>query len=59
MDLLLLVVTISMAQGDRPMGGIDLVQANMFAPQDLMLILLLALVCFGGCRGSLSIRDSI
>ena len=30
------------------MGGMDLVQANMFAPQDLMLILLLALVCFGG-----------
>ena len=30
------------------MSGMDLVQANMFAPQDLMLILLLALVCFGG-----------
>ncbi len=30
------------------MGGMDLVQANMFAPQDLMLILLIALVFFGG-----------
>ena len=30
------------------MGGMDLVQANLFAPQDLMVILLLALVFFGG-----------
>ena len=30
------------------MGGMDLVQANMFAPQDLMLILLIALLFFGG-----------
>ena len=37
-----------MVKGDRHMGGVDLVQANMFAPQDLMLILLIALVFFGG-----------
>jgi sec-independent protein translocase protein TatA len=30
------------------MSGIDLVQANIFAPQDLMLILLIALLLFGG-----------
>ena len=30
------------------MAGIDLVQANIFAPQDLLLILLIALFFFGG-----------
>jgi sec-independent protein translocase protein TatA len=30
------------------MAGIALVQANIFAPQDLLLVLLLALFCFGG-----------
>ena len=30
------------------MAGIDLVQANIFAPQDLLLVLLIALFCFGG-----------
>lgn len=48
MGFLFLVVAISMAQGDRLMDGMNLVQANMFAPQDLMLIMLIALLCFGG-----------
>jgi sec-independent protein translocase protein TatA len=48
MDVLLLVVTSSMAQRERPMGGMPLVQANIFAPQDLLLILLIALLFFGG-----------
>ena len=43
-----LVVTLSWTQGERPMAGIDLVQANIFAPQDLLLILLIALFFFGG-----------
>lgn len=30
------------------MSGGELVQANMFAPQDLMVILIIALVLFGG-----------
>ena len=30
------------------MGGMELVQANIFAPQDLLLILLIALLFFGG-----------
>jgi sec-independent protein translocase protein TatA len=30
------------------MSGVELVQANMFAPQDLMVILIIALVLFGG-----------
>ena len=30
------------------MAGIDLVQVNIFAPQDLLLILLIALFFFGG-----------
>ncbi len=30
------------------MAGMDLVQANIFAPQDLLLILLIALFFFGG-----------
>jgi sec-independent protein translocase protein TatA len=30
------------------MSGVELVQANMFAPQDLMVILVIALVLFGG-----------
>ena len=30
------------------MAGIDLVQANIFAPQDLLLVLLIALFFFGG-----------
>jgi len=47
MDLLLLVVTRSMAQGDRPMGGMDLVQAHIFAPQEVILILLMALLFCG------------
>jgi TatA/E family protein of Tat protein translocase len=31
-----------------PMNGLTLIQDNMFAPQDLMVILILALVLFGG-----------
>ena len=30
------------------MAGMDLVQANIFAPQDLLLVLLIALFFFGG-----------
>ena len=47
-DVQWLVVTIRLAQGERHMAGIDLVQANIFAPQDLLLILLIALFFFGG-----------
>src|SRR5215831_14182194 len=37
-----------MAQGERHMAGMDLVQANIFAPQDLLLVLLIALFFFDG-----------
>ena len=47
-DVQWLVVTIRLTQGERHMSGIDLVQANIFAPQDLLLVLLIALFFFGG-----------
>jgi TatA/E family protein of Tat protein translocase len=48
MDFLLLVVASRMAQGERPMGAMHLVHANILSPQDLLLILLIALLFFGG-----------
>jgi sec-independent protein translocase protein TatA len=35
-------------RGDRLKSGGELVQANMFAPQDLMVILIIALILFRG-----------
>jgi sec-independent protein translocase protein TatA len=35
-------------RGGIDMSGVELIQANMFAPQDLMVILIIALVLFGG-----------
>src|SRR5215470_9565818 len=43
-----LVATRRMIQGERPMGGMHLVHANILSPQDLLLILLIALLFFGG-----------
>jgi len=40
--------TIDHTTGGVPMSELTLIQANMFAPQDLMVILILALVLFGG-----------
>ena len=48
MDGQLLVVTSRLTQGERSMGGMELIQATILSPQDLLLILLIALLFFGG-----------